>query len=57
MPASYRSPWMTEELDLLRATARRFFEEEVAPHAARFRAQHHIDRESGCGPVSWGCCA
>ena len=45
MPASYRSPWMTEELDLLRATARRFFEEEVAPHAARFRAQHHIDRE------------
>jgi len=36
---------MTDELDMLRATARRFFEEEVAPHAARFRAQHHIDRE------------
>lgn len=36
---------MTDELDMLRVTARRFFEEEVAPHAARFRAQHHIDRE------------
>ncbi len=45
MPDAYRSPWMTDELDMLRATARRFFEEEVAPHAARFRAQHHIDRE------------
>ena len=41
----YRSPWMTDELDMLRATARRFFEEEVAPHAERFRRQHHIDRE------------
>lgn len=36
---------MTDELDMLRATARRYFEEEVAPHAARFRAQHRIDRE------------
>lgn len=45
MPGAYRSPWMTDELDMLRVTARRFFEEEVAPHAARFRAQHHIDRE------------
>ncbi len=35
---------MTEELDMLRATARRFFEDEVAPHAARWRAQHQIDR-------------
>ena len=45
MTAPYRSPWMTEELDMLRATARRFFEEEVAPKAAKFRAQHHIDRD------------
>lgn len=29
---------------MLRATARRFFAEEVAPKADRFRAQHHIDR-------------
>src|ERR1035438_5433501 len=42
---AYRSPWMTEDLDMLRATARRFFEEEVAPRADKFRAQHHIDRE------------
>ncbi|MET4163703.1 acyl-CoA dehydrogenase [Marinobacterium sp. MBR-111] len=42
---SYRSPWMTEELDMLRETARRFFEEEVAPKADKFRAQHHIDRD------------
>jgi acyl-CoA dehydrogenase len=36
---------MTEELDMLRQTARRFFEDEVAPHAERFRRQHHVDRE------------
>jgi acyl-CoA dehydrogenase len=41
----YRSPWMTNELDALRVTARRFMETEVAPKAAKFRAQHHIDRE------------
>ncbi|MFO1107684.1 MAG: acyl-CoA dehydrogenase family protein [Bradyrhizobium sp.] len=40
----YRSPWMTPELDIVRATARRFFEEEVAPHADRWRKQHQIDR-------------
>jgi acyl-CoA dehydrogenase len=40
----YRSPWMTPELDILRTTARRFFEEEVAPHANRWRKQHQIDR-------------
>lgn len=45
LPAAYRSPWMTDELDMLRATARRFFEDEVAPHAERFRRQHRIDRE------------
>ncbi len=42
---TYRSPWMNDELDMLRATARRFFEEEVAPKADKFRAQHHIDRD------------
>ena len=42
MQETYRSPWMTEDLDMLRTTARRFFEEEVAPKAAKFRAQHHI---------------
>ena len=36
---------MTDELDMLRTTARRFFEREVAPKANKFRAQHHIDRD------------
>lgn len=45
MNPNYRSPWMTEELDMLRATARRFFEDEVAPKAETFRRQHHIDRD------------
>lgn len=36
---------MSDELDMLRTTARRFFEEEVAPKADKFRQQHHIDRE------------
>ncbi|MEZ5659188.1 MAG: acyl-CoA dehydrogenase family protein [Burkholderiaceae bacterium] len=43
--SAYRSPWMTEELDMLRETARRFFQEEVAPRAEQARRQHHIDRE------------
>jgi acyl-CoA dehydrogenase len=45
MNTPYRSPWMTEELDMLRATARRFFEDEVAPKADKFRRQHRIDRD------------
>lgn len=43
-PTTYRSPWMSDELDMLRDTARRFFQEEVAPKADKFRTQHHIDR-------------
>lgn len=42
--SNYRSPWMTEELDMLRVTARRFFEEEVAPRADEARRRHGIDR-------------
>lgn len=41
---NYRSPWMTEELDMLRTTARRFFETEVTPHADKWRKQHYIDK-------------
>jgi acyl-CoA dehydrogenase len=37
-------PWMTEELEMLRDTARRFFQRECVPHEARWRAQHHADR-------------
>lgn len=41
---NYRSPWMNEELDMLRTTARRFFETEVTPHADKWRKQHYIDK-------------
>jgi len=41
---NYRSPWMNEELDMLRKTARRFFETEVVPHADKWRRQHRVDK-------------
>ncbi|MCB1394475.1 MAG: acyl-CoA dehydrogenase family protein [Rhodobacteraceae bacterium] len=41
---SYRSPWMTDELEMLAQTARRFFEEHVTPRDAEFRKNHEIDR-------------
>ena len=37
--------WMDPELEMLRDTARRFFERECVPHEARWRAQHHADRD------------
>jgi long-chain-acyl-CoA dehydrogenase len=41
----YRSPWMDEELDLFREAVSRFVESEISPHDARYREQHHVDRE------------
>jgi acyl-CoA dehydrogenase len=38
-------PWMDADLEMLRDTARRFFERECAPHETRWRAQHHADRD------------
>jgi acyl-CoA dehydrogenase len=37
-------PWMNPELEMLRDTARRFFERECVPNETRWRAQHHADR-------------
>jgi acyl-CoA dehydrogenase len=37
--------WMTEELGMLRESARRFFQRECVPHEMRWRAQHHAERE------------
>jgi acyl-CoA dehydrogenase len=37
-------PWMDAELELLRDTARRFFETECAPHQEEWAAQKHADR-------------
>jgi len=38
-------PWMNEELEMLRDTARRFFQRECVPNESRWRQQHHADRE------------
>lgn len=45
MTPSYKSPWMNEELEMLRDTARRFFEKEVAPRADAWKKQKHVDRD------------
>ncbi|HEX6362449.1 MAG TPA: acyl-CoA dehydrogenase family protein [Albitalea sp.] len=37
-------PWMDAELELLRDTARRFFETECAPHQEAWAEQKHADR-------------
>ena len=39
------SPWMTDELRLLRQTAHDFFVREALPHAERWAGQQHVDRE------------
>lgn len=42
----YRSPWMTEDLEVFRKSIRRFVREEFLPHDERWRRQHHVDREA-----------
>lgn len=37
--------WMDADLEMLRDTARKFFERECVPNDARWAAQHHADRE------------
>ena len=41
----YESPWMDDDLRTFRETVVRFVESEMVPHDARWRAQHHVDRE------------
>jgi acyl-CoA dehydrogenase len=43
--AQYRSRWMDDDLELFRDAARRFVENEIVPNDARWREQHHVDRE------------
>ena len=38
-------PWMDPELELLRDTARRFFDTECAPRHEEWVAQKHVDRK------------
>ena len=40
------SPWMDDDLRTFRETVARFVEAEMVPHDARWRAQHHVDRET-----------
>jgi acyl-CoA dehydrogenase len=42
---AYRSVWLDDELDLFRDAVRRFVQSEIVPHDARWREQHHVDRE------------
>ena len=41
----YRSPWLTEELDDLRALARTFLQREAVPHQERWAREKQVDRE------------
>jgi acyl-CoA dehydrogenase len=43
---SYTSGWMDDELTAFRDTVARFVEAEMVPQDARWRAQHHVDRET-----------
>src|SRR5215470_16420251 len=40
------SSWMDDELTAFRDTVARFVESEMVPNDARWRAQHHVDRET-----------
>lgn len=42
---AYRSPWMTEDLDDLRALARAFFRKEATPNQQRWADQRAVDRD------------
>lgn len=40
----YESPWMDDDLRMLREAISRFVETEMLPHEARWRKQKHVDR-------------
>ena len=42
----YLIPWMDDDLEVFRDTVVRFIESEMVPHDARWREQHHVDRET-----------
>jgi acyl-CoA dehydrogenase len=42
----YVIPWMDDDLEVFRDTVVRFIETEMVPHDARWREQHHVDRET-----------
>jgi acyl-CoA dehydrogenase len=42
----YESPWMDDELRMLREAVSRFVETEMLPHEARWRQQKHVDHDT-----------
>jgi len=42
----YESPWMDDDLRMLREVVSRFVETELLPHEAQWRRQKHVDRAS-----------
>src|SRR5262245_29041175 len=42
----YVIPWMDDDLEVFRDTVVRFIDTEMVPHDARWREQHHVDRET-----------
>ena len=42
----YHIPWMDDDLEVFRDTVVRFIETEMVPLDARWREQHHVDRET-----------
>jgi acyl-CoA dehydrogenase len=46
MLPQHTSNWMDDDLTAFRDTVARFVETEMVPHEARWRAQHHVDRET-----------
>jgi acyl-CoA dehydrogenase len=43
---NYSSPWLNEELLVLRGAARKFFTTELGPHQARWEEQGMVDRDA-----------
>jgi acyl-CoA dehydrogenase len=42
----YVSPWITDDIQLFRKTAKRFIQEEFVPNEARWREQHRVDADA-----------
>ena len=43
---AYRSPWMTEELEILRTAVRKFVQSELVPYEPTWQKQGYVDREA-----------
>jgi len=44
--SSYKSPWITDDLEIFRKSVRQFLQAEFVPHQARWREQHRVDRDA-----------